>query len=339
MASKGAGAASRPRATPRSRLPITVAATIGGVALLAWQIDALGPASIIGLLTNVGLPGFAAILAVSGVRLTLRALAWRAMIADPPPLRRALAATISGDAIGNLTPLSLLASEPAKAMYLGGRADAARVFAALAAENFFYSVSVAIYVIAGTAALLLSFGNLPPEIRATGVVILAGMSAVLIGAAWLAWRRPRLLTSLVSRLAWPPAQRFAGRLHEFEVRVYGVAGHPESRLGRLFACETAFHVFSFAEVWLTLWLLTGSAHPLQVFILDTVNRVVNVAFRFVPLRVGVDEVTAESVARAVGLADAVGVATALVRKMRVAFWSLVGLTLLTRRGLGSSRTQ
>ena len=314
---------------------MTAAATVGGLALLAWQINAIGLSRIVDLLSNVGIPGFAAILAVSGARLTLRALAWRSIIVNPPPLRRALAATISGDALGNLTPLSLLASEPAKAMYLGGRTDAARVFAALAAENFFYSISVAIYVTAGTAALLLSF-DLSPRIRLASLLILAGMAAVLIGATWLAWQRPRLLTSLVSRVPSPRAQRLAGKLHDFEVSVYGTAAHPDARLGRLLLCESTFHVFSFAEAWLTLWLLTGGSHPLQAFILDTVNRVVNVLFRFVPMRIGVDEATAEPVARAIGMADAIGVAMALVRKVRVGFWALIGITLLARKGLRAS---
>ena len=323
----------------RWRVLLTVLATVGGLALLTWQIADLGLDRIAEHLANVGILGLAAIIAISGCRLTLRALAWRSIIVNPPPLRRALAATISGDAIGNLTPLSLLASEPTKAMYLGGRADGARVFAALAAENFFYSISVAIYVTAGTAVLLLWFGGLPPEIRLAGAIILAGMAAVLVAATWLAWQRPRVLTTLVSRLPSSRAQKFASRLHDFETSVYGTTGHPEARLGRLLACETIFHFFSFAEAWLTLWLLTGVSHPLQAFILDTVNRVVNVVFRFVPLRVGVDEATAEPVAREIGMPDAVGVAMALVRKVRVGFWALVGISLLARKGLRESNVR
>jgi hypothetical protein len=318
---------------PRLRILLTSLATIGGLALLAWQIRTAGLDRIGDHLANVGLTGFLAILVISGARLSLRAVAWRSLIASPPPFWRALAASISGDAIGNLTPLSLLASEPTKAMYLGGRADAPRVFAALAAENFFYSTSVATYVTFGTAAMLLAFQDLPARIRTAGVLILGGMAMVLAGATWMASRRPRLLTSFVSRVPLAAAQRVVQRLHAFETSVYGSVDHPESRLGVLLACETAFHVLSFAETWVTLWLLTGAWLPLQAFVLDTVNRVVNVVFRVVPMRLGVDEATAEPVARAIGLADAIGVATALVRKARVAFWSLVGIVLLTRRGL------
>lgn len=315
------------------RLLISVAATAAGLALLAWQIADAGPTLILERLSNVGLPGVLAILAISGTRLLLRAIAWRSLIADAPPLRRAVAATISGDAVGNLTLLSLLASEPTKAMYLGGRADASRVFAALAAENFFYSLSVAVYVTLGTGAMLLSFENLPGEIRVAGLVTLAGMAAVLLAGIGLAWRQPRMLTMLVSRLPGRRAEAFAGRLQAFEASVYGSTSHAGARLGRLLVCESGFHVLSFVEAWLTLWLLTGGSYLIESFVLDTVSRVVKIVFRAVPMQVGVDEATAETVARAIDLADGIGVATALVRKARVAFWSLIGIVLLTRKGL------
>jgi hypothetical protein len=319
------------------RLLLSVVATAAGLALLAWQIADAGPALILEHLSNVGLPGFLAILVISGARLLMRALAWRSLIPDAPPLRRALAATISGDAVGNLTLLSLLASEPTKAMYLGGRADASRVFAALAAENYFYSLSVAVYVTLGTGAMLVSFANLPAQIRIAGLVTLVAMAAVLLAGIWLAWRQPRMLAMLVSRLPGRRAQAFAARLQTFEASVYGATAHPEARIGRLLACECTFHVLSFVEAWLTLWLLTGGSYMIESFVLDTVSRVVKIVFRVVPMQVGVDEATAEPVARAIDLADGIGVATALVRKARVAFWSLIGIVLLTRKGL-STRT-
>jgi len=325
------------------RLLLSVVATAAGLALLAWQIADAGPALILEHLSNVGLPGFLAILVISGARLLMRALAWRSLIPEAPPLRQALAATISGDAVGNLTLLSLLASEPTKAMYLGGRADASRVFAALAAENYFYSLSVAVYVTLGTGAMLVSFANLPAaaeetmpsiaQIRIAGLVTLVAMAAVLLAGIWLAWRQPRMLTMLVSRLPGRRAQAFAARLQTFEAGVYGATAHPEARIGRLLACEGTFHVLSFVEAWLTLWLLTGGSYMIESFVLDTVSRVVKIVFRAVPMQIGVDEATAEPVSRAIGFADGIGVATALVRKARVAFWSLVGIVLLTRKGL------
>ena len=98
-------------------------------------------------------------------------------------------------------------------------------------------------------------------------------------------------------------------------------------------CEAAFHIASIAEAWLTLTLLTGSATWLNAFLLDTVNRFVNVVFRAVPLRMGVDEVTTSGFTDLLGLGPAAGLTMALVRKARLLVWAGIGLALLGRRAL------
>ncbi|MBK9239619.1 MAG: hypothetical protein IPL75_05025 [Acidobacteria bacterium] len=78
---------------------------------------------------------------------------------------------------------------------------------------------------------------------------------------------------------------------------------------------------------------TGSATLLNAFLLDTVNRFINVAFRAVPLRVGVDEVTTSGFTEMLGLGSAAGLTLALVRKARMLVWAGVGLGLLGRRAI------
>jgi hypothetical protein len=88
-----------------------------------------------------------------------------------------------------------------------------------------------------------------------------------------------------------------------------------------------------AEVHVTLWLLLGEAPPvLTSFVLEAVNRVINVIFRFVPLRLGVDEAGTGLVTRIVGPGGAVGVTLALVRKARMLVWSVAGALVMLRRG-------
>src|SRR5262249_16991751 len=106
------------------------------------------------------------------------------------------------------------------------------------------------------------------------------------------------------------------------------------QLGIVLTCEIVFHIASVAETFVTLWLLTGSTSLLAAFIFDSFQRVVNVAFRVVPLRVGVDEAGTALVAHALGLDPAAGVTLALVRKARILTWTGVGLGLLIRRGVG-----
>src|SRR5262252_8237095 len=139
------------------RLWITLAAAAGGLALLVWQVRATGVDNIARGFRAVGWIGFAGILVISLLRYISRSTAWTAVIpADTPP-GRALAAIVAGDAVGALTPLSLLVSEPAKAAYLGSAIPSvgiAGALAALIAETFFFSVSVAIYIISGAGLLL-----------------------------------------------------------------------------------------------------------------------------------------------------------------------------------------
>jgi len=317
---------------------------IVGLALLVWQVRSVGLDQIGDGFRAVGWRGFLAILGLSLFRFAARSMAWITLIGRPVPLSSATAATISGDALGNLSFLSLLVSEPAKAFYVTRHAPAAEAFAALTAENFFYSVSVASVILGGTITLLATF-VVPDSLRVALWFSLAVMGGILAAAVWLARSRPALaaiarsVSTALSRrfLSRAPGPRVAGwldQLERVETRTYSALSASPWRLGVVIACETAFHLASIAEAWLTLRLLTGSASLLNAFLLDTVNRFINVAFRAVPLRVGVDEVTTSGFTEMLGLGSAAGLTLALVRKARMLVWAGVGLGLLGRRAIG-----
>src|SRR4051812_34363140 len=108
--------------TSKGRAASAIGMGIGGVLLLVWQVDKVGLPAIRDSIASVGI-GFLGILALSLLRYAVRALAWTTLLGGGVPLWRALRATIAGDAIGNVTPLRLIASEPAKAMMLGHGVD------------------------------------------------------------------------------------------------------------------------------------------------------------------------------------------------------------------------
>ena len=304
---------------------------LAGLALLVWQVRLVGLDHIADGFRAVGWLGFLAILLLSLFRFTARSLAWITLMTRPVPLRSATAATISGDALGNLSFLSLLVSEPAKAFYVTRHAPAAEAFAALTAENFFYSVSVAAVILGGTITLLATF-VLPDAFRFMVWLSLAVMGAVLVMAIWLAHKRPALTVwarkALRGRLTRP-----LDKLQDLQTPTYGALSTNPARLGIVLACEVAFHAASLAEAWLTLTLLQGSASLFNAFLLDTVNRLINVVFRAVPMRVGVDEVTTAGFAEMLGLGSPSGLTLALVRKARMLFWMVIGLALLGRRAI------
>jgi hypothetical protein len=83
-----------------------------------------------------------------------------------------------------------------------------------------------------------------------------------------------------------------------------------------------------------LWLILGSPPPLLTsFIVETADRVITVAFKFVPFQVGVGEAGTGLVTDILGLGAAPGVTLSIVRKARMGIWSLAGTALLVRRGL------
>ena len=103
------------------------------------------------------------------------------------------------------------------------------------------------------------------------------------------------------------------------------------------AAEAAYHAAGVAEVYVTLAWLTSPPTLLVAFILETRNRLTTVIFKFVPMRLGVDEAGTALLANVLGYTTATGVTLALVRKVRVLFWTAIGVALLARRGFRRAR--
>jgi hypothetical protein len=310
------------------RTVVTLLLALGGAALLAWQVQRVGLSTIRDGFGAVG-AGFLVILALSFARFVLRSYAWTVLIGRGVPLSSAIAATIAGDALGNLTPLGLLASEPAKAIAVGRHVEPARALAALTAENFFYSVSVALLVIASAGAMLAAF-TLPDSVRWSGWISLGAMGVVVAGAVWLAWQRPAVASALLSRIPSTRVRAILDRVRAFEADAYAATGAGTSRVRTVVVCHLLFHALSFVESWFTFWLLTGVTSLLPALVFDGFNRVVNIVAKPVPMKLGVEEGGTAILAAAIGYPSHAGFVLGLVRKARVFVWAVVGVALMVR---------
>jgi hypothetical protein len=104
------------------------------------------------------------------------------------------------------------------------------------------------------------------------------------------------------------------------------------------SAEAMFHVLGVLEVHLTWWLIQGTAPTLlTAFIFEGANRLVQVLFKFVPLRAGVDELTTGGFTAMLGFGVALGTTLAIARKIRTIAWVLVGTALLIGRTLRRRR--
>lgn len=319
-------------------------AALVGVLLFAYAVREAGIGEIRDGIGRVGV-GFLLILFLSGVRETVRTVAWILCIEGPVRLRfrDAFAARQTGEAMGNLTGLGLLVSEPAKAMYVRRSVPVMTALAATSVENIFYSFSVMIVLAAGTVALLASF-SLPETLHTAILWALAGIGALAVAGVWVMTTRPRIVSAAAtylaaSRVAPASMPRRVEQVRMFEDRVYGFASRNRARLLPLAVLETVFHISGVAESYITLSLISP-AHPptwLEAFVLEAVNRFINVVFKVIPLRMGVEEVGTGFMTGVLGFGTPSGVTMGIVRKARLLVWTAYGLVLLIKRGLSPRR--
>jgi hypothetical protein len=349
---------------------LNIAVALIGAALLIFTVQRVGgwPAVVSGV-TSVGW-WFILVVIIGAARMACRAGAWIACLQSsrsgnrpaaardasfgevaPERLRReggesatrqlsysqAFWAVLAGDTAGNLTPLGVFASEPTKILMTRAQLSTVTSIASVAIENAFYTASVLSVLLAGTW-LFLQRAAVPAGLEHISEVILGVIVIAAVLGLWAARTRPAVL----SRLA-PVVARLAGRsnapadaVKEVESRIYGVLQWPTGRILRVVAWHVLFHCLAVTEVWIVMRLLPGgdSITIVDAFLMESAGRFVTVAFKFVPYRLGIDEVGSGAVAQVLGLGAAMGVTLALVRRLRIIVLNAIGLVKFIRPTAG-----
>ncbi|HEY6363066.1 MAG TPA: lysylphosphatidylglycerol synthase transmembrane domain-containing protein, partial [Vicinamibacterales bacterium] len=308
--------------SPRFSRLVTLLGGVVGAILFAYAVDRAGTAEIVDGIRGVGW-GFLAILALAGLRFMVRAECWRLCVPPSTRLtrRQAFTAFLAGDAVGNVTPLGLLASEPAKVFLTRHHLATRESVSSLAVENLVYGASVIAMVGMGIAVLLATV----PLPRPWFLAGIGAICALVVGSFVVA----RLLRGTWDhgRGERPPwRQRLAG----VRVAILGFSGDYGARLRRVFALDLCFHALAVLETFITLQWLLGDRVVMftQAVVFEALNRIVTVAFKFVPFRIGVDEALSGALAAVLAIDPAAGVALAVVRKIRNLFWSGIGLAIV-----------
>ena len=213
---------------------------------------------------------------------------------------------------------------------------------ALAIENVIYTLSVAAMIAAGAIALLVSacgpVAGSTAQLREFSEVAIAGIVVLFVAAAWVLWRRPAVVGHVASGSRAPEASRIAQAARPRAARSSLSRRGGAARWCRLSRWSCGSTRSGVTEKHLTLWLILGSPPPLMTsFIVETADRLITVAFKFVPFQVGVGEAGTGLITQLLGLGPAPGVTVSIVRKARMGIWSLVGTALLVRRGLTARR--
>jgi putative ABC transport system permease protein len=305
-----------------------------GLALLVYVVKRVGVQSIFDTLARVGL-GFFVLLGISGTRHFLRAVPM--YLAVPPGQRRfnlwqAFTTRLSGEAVSFLTFTGPLLGEATKAALLRKSVPLVTGVQALVVDNLLYNLSVALFILSGACVMLASY-NLPDAAHYTLLLIATLSMLTLLAVGFAASRRVMPLTWFIERLA---ARGFAPRalsrrrahINELESNIYDFYSQHRGSFFLIVAFDLAAHVSSVVEVYATLRMLGFRPGFDAPYVIESLTKVINFVFGFVPATIGVYEGGTEVILRTLGFAAATGITLALVRKAGMIFWTGIGLALL-----------
>jgi hypothetical protein len=336
-------AADRPRLSAKDtgRLKILGAVfTVGGIALFIYFINSVGIGGIIDNIERFGFLGFGVILSIYFGRICLRGLAWKMSVYEPYSLRMkdTIPAVIIGEAMSSMLPLGILVSGTAKAVAVRKKVPLVVGLSSIATENLFYSFTTSIFLVLGAISLVRGF-NLEQGWVITIDVLIAVILAIVAFLVLLIvrqWHFASETCEWIYRRGWLTGILEHGRLQVrlFENLIYGFYRRYPKRFFPICLTEAAFHSLGVLEVWFILTRIGEPAAGLvSAFLLESVSRLITIVFKLVPFLIGVDEAGAQFVAETLGIAAAIGVTLAVIRKGRIIFWTAVGLLLIAKRGL------
>ena len=276
---------------------LSVGATLFGAATFAYTISAIGLANVEQAIGRVGW-AFAAILLLSSVREVAKAAAWTQTFTGTHRLSvvDAFCARLAGEAWSALVPMGFVVGEPTKARYVDDQMPFATAFSGLMLELAFYTASLGLFAI-------------------TALIQLAPSKAVLVVG----------VTAVAFVLALKPVRRAVTPVRRF------VIDWP-MRAGTIAALEIVYHGLGLAETYMILRFVSPDAATwTHAVAFETISRGVSIVFKMVPMRVGVDEASAALTATRLALNPSTGLMLALVRKLRVLFWTALGLVAIAAR--------
>ena len=130
------------------------------------------------------------------------------------------------------------------------------------------------------------------------------------------------------------AGRTAARVRSIEQHIYGLYPRDWARLLPVATLELSFHCLAILEIYLVLSLVSDLEPTiLDAVMFESTNRLIAILFKFVPLRIGVDEAGTGMFADLLAFGTATGVTLVIVRKARMLVWIGLGISALVRRGL------
>jgi hypothetical protein len=310
-----------------------------GVTALAILVIRANPQELVNDVRDAGWT-VPAIVAVYGIVYVLNTLAWRLTMIEPPRMSfgRAWVVNVAAFAINYLTPFASIGGEPFKivaaSQWMGPRNGTASVL------NY-RLVHMQAHLLVFLTGVVLAFVLLPAGTIATTLLIVMAAILLLLIALLVAVHREGMIERLFDlggRI--PLLNRFVLRFEPrrgalIEVDRQLIAFHRASP-GRYYGAlltEYAARVFSMTEFFI---IARGVGHPVTfgtAFLIGGFSSLVVNLFFFMPFNVGSKEGGLYVIFAALGLPARLGIAAAVISRLREITWIAIGLLLVlaTRR--------
>ena len=308
-----------------------------GLALLVFVLRKVGLQPVFDSLSKIGL-GLLLLLGISGLRHLLRALAMRTAVPSGHHhlnVWQAFVTRLSGEAVSFLTFTGPLLGEATKAALLKKRVPLVTGVQALIVDNLLYNASVVLFILSGACVMLGSY-DLPDAAHYT-LLLIAGAAVLVLSVVALAVSRRVMpvswLLETLSKRGMEPKflRRRDEHIHRVETNVYNFYQHRRGAFFAIVGLDLLSHVTSVFEVYAALRLLGLRPGLYAPYVIESLTKVINFVFGFVPATIGVYETGTELILRTLGFAAATGLTLGIVRKAGSIFWTACGLLALASR--------
>jgi len=309
-----------------------------GLALLAFVIYRIGFKSLLDSISHVGW-GFLVILALNIGRHLLRAASMYLAV-EPDhrtfKYRSAVAARFGGEAVTFFTFTGPFLGDATKAVLLKKNLPLTYGASAIIIDNILYYVTVILVVLGGVAILIYSYGSSASAIRNVLASIVA-VSIVLFAALILAMLyRVKPVTQFIDfleRRKIGPGFLLKRRqdILNVEENVFHFYHDRKPDFFKVFLISLSVHAVSVTEVYYALRFLGENTSVATAFIIESLTKIINAVFGFIPGTIGVYEGGNGLILSTLGYTTAVGVALALVRRGAILFSTLIGMIIIIWR--------
>lgn len=309
-----------------------------GLGLLVYVIYKVGYDKILESLSAVGW-GFLAILALNLSRHLGRAASL--YLAIEPDHRntgysKVVAARFGGEAVNFFSFAGPFLGDATRAMLLRKDVTLTQSASAVIIDNILYYLSVILMILAGVAALVVVFGSGESGVANALVLIvvfsLVGFAGLILAIKHRVTPASWLISALVRRGKAPGLLvRKQEHILNVENNVFRFYHDRRADFFKIFAISLSVHVLSVIEVYLALRFLGYDASVSTAFITESLTKVINVAFSFIPGTIGVYEGGNGVILQILGLTATAGVALAFVRRGAILFSTVLGLIVIMWR--------